>query len=203
MKSRQLARLLPPGRRENPFPATEALLWHSRLQRTRVEPIRKPWMAPVHPSGAPQGAEGLIACFSKPRQLLVPGAEVAQAGCSAQPCSHASCWSQLPSRCSGVIFGKWAVSAPQHQERGTLRWAPPLPVPGQGRALLLCQQQCCHCLIPATSELLAQPVPPATGASDASVMPSPAWHWVSWEFQSVLEGCEEELHVQASLQPGR
>lgn len=44
MKSRQLARLHPPGRRENPFPATEALLWHSRLQRTRADPIRKPWM---------------------------------------------------------------------------------------------------------------------------------------------------------------
>lgn len=43
MKSRQLARLHPAGRRENPFPATEALLWHSRLQRTRADPIRKPW----------------------------------------------------------------------------------------------------------------------------------------------------------------
>lgn len=46
-------------------------------------------LAPVHPSGALQGAEELTACFSNLRKLLVPGAEVVQAGHSAQPCSRA------------------------------------------------------------------------------------------------------------------
>lgn len=40
-------------------------------------------LAPVHPSGAPQGAEELTACFPNPKELLVPGAEVAQARHSA------------------------------------------------------------------------------------------------------------------------
>lgn len=44
MKSRQLARLHPARRRENPFPAMEeALLWHGQLQRTPADPIRKLW----------------------------------------------------------------------------------------------------------------------------------------------------------------
>lgn len=42
-------------------------------------------LPPVHPSGTPQGAEELTACFSNPRELLVPGAEVAQAGHSGSP----------------------------------------------------------------------------------------------------------------------
>lgn len=131
MKSRQLARLHPPGRRENPFlPREEALLRHSCFKGLLLIPLgsRGMALAVLHPPGAPQGAEELTACFSNPRKLLVPGAEVARAGHTGQLCqgSHAGRqgWNQLPSRCSGVILGKWVLSAPQA--------APAAPTPGQG-----------------------------------------------------------------------
>lgn len=196
MKSRQLAQLHPPGRRENPFPAMEVSLWHSRLQRTPADPIRKPWRwrwLLCTPLALPREQKNSLPAFPTRGSSWCQGLRWCRLGTLRSPAAVPGHTRREVLELAPILllwcnFGEMGSQCPLGCHSNALRWALPLPVPGQGRALLLCQQRCCHCLFPATvtlptSELLVQPVPPATGASDALVMPTAAWYW---EFQGVL-----------------
>lgn len=192
--------------------------------------LMMPWL-PMHPSSAPPGAAELAGPLVSAVQQSTPSpaplgqgrswAEAAQAGHAAQSCSGAKAlhagrrrWDRLPSCCSGAIFGKWVISAPQ---AGTAALKPgeaypelpttPSPCPGRRqsppppRRLLLCQWLCCqpplpmqHWLYPhqscsgprsCRSSLFLPSLEPGTPTVMPSPAPPPAWHWVYWELQGV------------------